>query len=316
MKSIQTHKGKIPISELGPTLVHEHIFNKFPHYKQTQSEEFTIRELKKIENRNIKTIVDLTTYTTPNNYTNVLKNVNLNIVCCIGFYLSKYIPASYKNASVSQLISKLAVQIENGRGRSTIKPGILKIAGRDGFLSAPEKRYFKTVAELQKRYNLPIATHSPKGALVHLNELVLNGANPNHIFISHMDLGLSGANFDFNTRLREMFTILDKGAFVLFAEFGNRLDTKSQNVMKVLKMIEMAKKRGYINQLMISTDSNWRWRYGELRLKGASDNPNNTPKTYDYVFTQIMPMLRKIGFDNEDFRTMCIKNPYNFFNLY
>ena len=72
MKQIDQENSKHKES-LGVTLVHEHVFNRYPFHKRNVSEEFTLNELKKLERYNVKTIVDLTPYTPIGNYERIIK---------------------------------------------------------------------------------------------------------------------------------------------------------------------------------------------------------------------------------------------------
>lgn len=309
---VNTHLGKIPTSRLGITLVHEHVFNKFPHTKKSVSDTFTIEQLHALQKHNVGTIVDLTPYTSLDHYSRVLETTDINIVCCIGFYLSKYIPHSYKTAKVDELVNWLSKKIIDGRGRDHIYPGIFKVAGQNSYMTPLEERLFTTVGILQREHNLPIATHSPKGALLHIKHLIKAGADPEHIFCSHVDKGLSDKSLFENRRI-EATQILDTGAYILFSEFGNGNHPISKASMSVVDLICNLKESGYIKQLLISADSNWRWKNGQIRLRGAQWD--GLPRTYEYVFTQIIPVLKSVGFTGLDINTMLVDNPKKLFEF-
>lgn len=310
--NINTHLGKISSAKLGVTLVHEHVFNKYHYSKKDFVQEYTVNELKKLKKYNIKTIVDLTPYTSLSKYDHILRTKDVQIICCIGFFLSKYVPYQYKRKTVPELVNILSRQIENGVRGSKIKPGIFKIASQRVQLSTLEKRFFDTIGILQKKYHFPIATHSPKGALNHIKRLIDAGANPKHIFISHLDKGLSSKNFKYNERFGEIKKVLDTGAYVLFCEFGNGKN-HSKTTKIVMKILKDLKKLGYIKQILISADSNWRWKYGEIKLKNS--RWGGIPRNYEYVFTCIQPILHEIGFTDDDIKEVLVNNPKRLFEF-
>lgn len=310
--SVNTHLGRSPTSYMGITLLHEHIFNKYPKPKQGISETFTIEQLAALEKHGVKTIVDLTPYTSPDQYTKVLEVTSINIICCVGFYLPKYIPTLYKKASVGELVKWLSNRIVDGKGKNRILPGILKVAGQNPQMNSLEEKFFATVAILQREYSLPIATHSPKGALSHIDYLIRVGANPEHVFCSHMDKGLSSESAA-ESRLLEATQVLDRGAYVLFSEFGSGHGTGGRSAVPAVDLISRLKEAGYIKQLLISADSNWRWKDGQLRLRGPQSK--GIPRTYEYVFARIVPVLERAGFSSKDINTMLITNPRRLFEF-
>lgn len=307
---VSTHRGNISTDELGITLMHEHIFNRFPFQHRLKSETFTLSQLRAIQHFNVKTIVDLTPYTTPANYSAVLRGTDLNIITCVGFYLQRYIPSPLRQLSVHELCKRLARHIENGRGNIKVRPGILKVAAHGADLTNLESRCFNTVSILQRQYRLPIATHSPKGALSHLQELIRAGADPEHVFLSHLDKGVASKSKR-SERLQEMRKILDAGAHLLFSEFGTNMVNGTRTA--AVDLIIALRNEGYIKQLLISADSNWRWRRGEIRLK--SSQFQGAPRTYDYVFSHIIPVLKAATFTSDEINEMLIRNPRRLFEF-
>ena len=62
VKKVNTVKGSIDVEELGLTLIHEHIFNNYPYYKEQENTDFALKQLNLLKKFNVKTIVDLTPY--------------------------------------------------------------------------------------------------------------------------------------------------------------------------------------------------------------------------------------------------------------
>lgn len=307
---VNTHLGKIPTSEMGITLVHEHVFNKFPYWKKEISDSFTLEQLNSLKKYGVQTIIDLTPYTPLGSYKQILENAEVNIICCTGFYLGKYIPKSYKEASTLDLVRQLSKQLQLGRGSTGIRPGILKVAGQGEVLTQVEERLFTVVGILQNEFKIPVATHSPKGANSHLHQLIKAGANPEHIFISHLDRGI-GNKLGFEQRLLEIKQILDIGAYVLFCEFGNEYEQVKNKTTPIMRLFKTLLDCGYKDKMLVSGDSSWHWKNGKIHLKNAHQAGH--PRTYDYVFTQIIPVLRAIGMSDEEINALLINNPKRLF---
>jgi len=298
---------KISASDLGLTLVHEHIFNKFPINRQEESLSFTKKELEKLQKYGVETIIDLTPYTNLNIYEEIINSSPVQIICCIGFYLPKYIKASDKSLSQELLITQLSKKIEKGIGKLKIKPGILKIAGNHNILTSLEEKIYSVIGSLQNKYSLPIASHSPKGSYEQFNVLVKNGANPKKIFFAHLDQGFLGKKFNLVDRQREIDFLLKQGSFIQFSEFGNTTEFKTQRLLIMKKILLDICNKGFINQILISSDSNWRWKRGKICLKNSYKR--GIPNSFEYTFKIIIPYLRSIGFKENQIDEILIENP-------
>ena len=104
MRNINTVKGNITTENMGITLMHEHVFNLYPYYKEKENTEFVKKQIERLRQFNVKTIVDLTPYARIGSYKNLISQCDINLICSMGFFLDKYVPASYRNMSVSDLV--------------------------------------------------------------------------------------------------------------------------------------------------------------------------------------------------------------------
>ena len=109
MTQVQTVKGAIDASELGPTLMHEHVFvltpdllQNHPHYPAPWDEEERVSDaidkLKSLSGLGIRSIVDPTVVGLGRYIPRVQRiadEVDLNIIVATGLYTYKEIPPNF-----------------------------------------------------------------------------------------------------------------------------------------------------------------------------------------------------------------------------
>jgi phosphotriesterase-related protein len=288
MRNINTINGSVNTDSMGITLMHEHVFNLYPYYKEKENTEYVKKQIEKLRIFNVGTIVDLTPYAKIGSYKNFINQCDINIICAIGFYIDKHIPASYKNASVSELVEKLSKKIEVGIGENKYKPGVIKIAASNPKLSDRQKRFYEAATILHKNYRIPLATHSPSGGLEHLKVLIQMGAIPEHLYLSHLENEIDDINFDL--KIHDIENVLENNANIVITNFGtNDVCSRYKNSIKLLQYL---KDNSFLSQTLISADSNWRWKGNAIKLRDS--HINGVKKTYSYVFDFIVPALKNL----------------------
>ena len=270
-------------------------------------EEYLLSELQKIHKQGITVICDLTAYTKPYNYYKIIEKSPVKIVSCLGFYTSRYISAQQKKQDTSTLVQSYRKVIENGIGSKKIKPGILKIAAQSYELSPLEKKCFSVVAQLSTEYNMRIALHAPKGTYGHVCSLISAGAKPDRIFAAHIETGITSRD-EYKKRMSEAVNILALGSYIQLADFGCTMASKkgAAGVSFVSEIIN----RGYLNQLLISADSCWRWKNSEFVVKEYNHGKG---KHYTYTIEYILPLLENVGNFMDLEQVLLCDNPKQFF---
>ena len=304
---IQTTIGMHEVTDSDRILVHEHVFNRYPFWQQSKMEEYVLSELQKAYKQGITVICDLTAYTKPYNYYKIIEQSPVKIVSCLGFYTPRYISAQQKKQDASTLLQSCRKAIENGIGSKKIKPGILKIAAQSYELGSLEKKFFSVVAQLSTEYNLPIALHAPKGTYSHVCSLISAGAKPNRIFAAHIETGIASKD-EYKKRMSEAVNILALGSYIQLADFGCTMTSKkgAAGVSFVSEIIN----RGYLNQLLLSADSCWRWKNNGFVVKEYNYGEG---KHYTYTMEHILSLLGKAGDFIDLEQILLCDNPRHFF---
>ncbi len=297
---IQTLTNNISCNDLGIVLMHEHVFNKYPPKYIDNNISYTLQLLKEVQKFSVKTIIDLTPYNSPDLYNSIIDDSNINIIGCVGFYLYNYIPKRLRNKNEVELVRYFSNIIEKGTKKYKYKPGILKIASSSDNIKDIEYKYFNVITTLQKKYNLPIATHSPKGFYSHYLYFKENKINLSKIYFCHSEFFINDNNFD--DKIIQLVEIVHSGAYLLFSKFGTNYN--SNRFKQTLKIVKHLIENGYINHILLSSDCNWKWKYGIPKLQ----NGNND---YSYIFTYIIPGLLKAGISTNEIYQIMVINPYN-----
>lgn len=305
---IQTAKGVYNFTDEDRILVHEHVFNRFPYWHRIEMEDFVIRELKRIYEKGISVICDLTAYTKPYNYYRIIEESPVNIVTCLGFYTPRYVLAQYKNASAEQTIRSYSRIIEKGIGGKKIKPGILKIAAQKDELNELERKLFFIIARLNKEYGLPIALHAPQNAFSHLNTLLEFGADPRKIFVAHIETSVSN-EVEFTSRLSDAKKIIALGSYVQLADFGTSIQSKKCKAATKF-MCELINAGG-LRHLLLSGDSSWRWKRDRFVVKEFNHGKG---KHYTYTYDFTLDLLHQIGIDKSIDHVLLNLNPSELFS--
>ncbi|MBR5041356.1 MAG: hypothetical protein IKX68_09560 [Clostridiales bacterium] len=296
---IQTLAGGIEETLLGKTLMHEHVFNRFPIGFKDRNTAYTLQLLRRCKDSGIDTVVDLTPYTSIGSFDDVIENSPVNILGCIGFYLERYMTPDIRGADYQQLLLRMSRKIEKGFGKKKYKPGIIKVACSGDSMSPFEKKSMLVAAKLNQEYGLPIAVHSPEGTLMHYGYLVEMGADPHKIVMSHSEFKLSECSF--HEKVSEAEKVIDSGGYILLSKFGTT--TSGKRSKRSIEYITELKRQGLIDHLLVSSDCNWKWRGGEPRLQ------NGSIVDYSYAVEYICPLLVANGFSEEDVSIMMKNNP-------
>lgn len=307
---VNTLRGPISIPSLGKVLIHEHVFCRVRPQQLSDAKVFLKKEMDRLIARGISTIVDLTTYVLPDDFADFLIVHPINVICCAGYYLQAKVPKPYHSLSADELANKLMLKLENGVGRSKFKPGVIKVASSGRTLTSFEKNVIRAGGIAQRQTGLPIITHACRGARRQLEILLEAGANPSQVVISHMEMELKGVKpLSPNALYEDMKWILEQGAYLFWGDFTAN-DTQYRR--EVVNLMMQCWAAGYRKQLLISTDSYWSWRRGKIQLRGSNTNSKN-PRTYDYVFSVIIPLLKDHGLSDSDVRLLLEQNTHDLF---
>jgi phosphotriesterase-related protein len=312
IKKINTVLGPISPSEMGKTLMHEHVMFGFggwyandtlTPFDRDACIKKTLSIAEKLKTFGVNTVID----TTPNDCgrdVEILREVSeksgLHIICSTGLYSeADGAPGYFKfrlrfTGNVMDEFYELYInEIEKGIGRTGTKAGVIKVATGDGVITDYEETALKAAVEVHKATGIPIITHTGGAATMGIEQtdlLLSEGANPDRVVIGHMD-GSSDIGYH--------LAILDKGVSIAFDRLGLPGFTSEEGSLAcLLGLIGIGKQE----RIMISHDNIWYF------LGHDAIDPNPV-----YIFENVIPRLKKAGITDEMIDTIMTDNVRHLF---
>lgn len=316
MATVNTVRGPVDASELGTTLIHEHLTLCYPGwecdafappYDREVITAACIEALEEPKGHGLKTLVDASPIDL-NRDVELAKMVSeragINIVCSTGMYMeSMGKPAYLKFRSqlfdiATEMYETFMKEITQGIGDTGVKAAVIKVATGHGCITPYEEAVLKAAARAQKETGAPIITHTEGGTMgpEQADLLISEGVDPARIMIGHIG---GNANLQYHT------AILDKGASVAFDRLGiefmfpDRLRTAC-----IIGLIGV----GYARQLFLSHD------YSPYWLSRPFEMPDIVQAllanwSYGHVFKDIIPALKQAGVSDDTVHTIMVDNP-------
>jgi len=299
--------GPIGASELGTTLIHEHILVDFigaaKYDPQRWNDDDVIRKvlpyLDEVKKAGCKTIVDCTPNLLGRDVQllqRLSKQSGLSIITNTGYYGGsdeKFLPPQVFTESASDLADRWIAEWENGIDGTGIKPGFMKISVNPASLSVASRKLTEAAAKTHLRTGLTIASHTGP-ALAAFEEIEIlkgQGVSPEAFIWVHAQ---SEKNFD------EYVKAVRIGTWV-------SLDGVSDsNILQYVENLARLKKEKALHRILISHDAGW-------YEPGKPDGGNF--RGYTTIFNKLIPRLKENGFTDKDIDQLLIVNPREAFAI-
>jgi phosphotriesterase-related protein len=323
VKTVHTVLGAVPVSELGITLMHEHLFISFdgaqydPAAVMNRDEvlEQCVRRMRALKAAGVDTFVDPCPIELGRDVrlmAEISERSELHIICATGFYHEHMgLPPYWRTRTVEEIASLYVDEIERGIAGTPIRAGVIKCATGAPEITPLEKKFLQAASIAQRATGAPIITHTQQGILgpEQQQEFEQHGVPLNRCLIGHCC-----NNSDPAYHLR----VAQGGSYVGFDRVGmtwfNSDAVRADNVVRL-------KEAGYLAQLMISQDRFCAWRgkpYMPVSPEEAARRARLTaegdwPPHHTYIMTHFLPMLRERGVSEEEITLLLRENPRRFF---
>jgi phosphotriesterase-related protein len=313
MTTVETVKGKIDASELGVTLIHEHVrfrdeavAENWPGRYDEQAEvDAALQAVTAAKGHGVQTIVDPTAMFGGRDVRfmkRVADQTGVTIVACTGIYTYDFLPHYFENRDVDMIAAHFVDDIEKGVQGTEIKAAFLKCAADAPGVTENVEKVHRACARASLQTGAPIMAHSmpaentgPRQVEIFLEE----GVAPEKIQIAHC-----GDSHD----VEYVQGVLDRGVYVGLDRYGlemyRPIDERNAVTADLLR-------RGHAERLMISQDfcATIDWFPEEARAQIESSGMiRNWSMTL--VFEEVLPWLRDQGLmDDAVFHTVFVENP-------
>ncbi len=298
---IMTVNGVIAPADLKFTLTHEHVMVDFigassitkGRYDAATVMKTALPFLQSIKEKGCNSFVDCTPAYIGRD-AGLLQQLSiatgLNIITNTGYYGAaneKYLPAHVFTETAQQLAQRWISEYRNGIEGTGIKPGFIKTGVDNAPLSAAQVKIITAAALTHLQTGLTIAVHTGNGeaAKQQLDILQQNGVAPAARIWVH-------AQNENDTTYH--VAAAKKGSWISFD--GVNAGSVDTNI----NFLQVMQQEGLLDQVLLSQDSGW-YHVGE---------PNGgTFNSYQYIFTDFIPALKKNGFTQAAIDKIFITNP-------
>lgn len=310
--NIYTVNGSIPASQIGTSLIHEHIMVDFigadstgPHrWDRQQVIDRALPYLEAAKAQGVQTLFECTPAylgRDPHILKALAEKTGMHIITNTGYYgavNNKFLPPVVYEAPAEEIADSWIDEFQNGIEDTGVKPGFIKIAvARDDTLSPVHQKIVRAAAITHKSTGLTIVSHTgPNGpAFAQLALLQSEGVSPEAFVWTHAQ----GGTLEGHIKAARM------GAWV---SLDNVRDRPSKNPEKpgriewFAERLSTLKSEGLLDNVLISHDSGW-YRVGQEN--------GGTFNGYTAIFTHLIPALKEHGFTEEDINLLLVKNPMN-----
>jgi phosphotriesterase-related protein len=319
MSPVQTVRGPVSSSQLGTTLMHEHVFVLDTEILQNYPEEWggeapriadAVSRLNELHARGVSTIVDLTVIGLGRyipRIQQIARQTPIHIIVATGIYTYHSVPFYFHLRGPGtamggpELIADMFVQdIVEGIADTGVKAGMLKCATDEPGVTRDVERILRATAKAHRRTGTPISTHTHAGKKVGLDQqriFLEEGVDLSRVVIGH-----SGDTTD----LEYLETLIRNGSYLGMDRFG--IDTILSFEDRVNTVATLCE-RGFANKMVLSHDAACFMHWLPERAL-----PTVLPHWhYLHLHNDVIPALKKKGVNEEQLNEMLVENPRRIF---
>lgn len=304
---VMTVLGPIHPRELGATLPHEHVLLDFIGAGQASRDRYdrdvvfnAVRpHLEALRDFGCRTLVECTPAYIGRDPA-LLKRLaiasDLHILTNTGFYgagQNKFLPDFARTRSADELARLWLAEWRHGIEDTGVRPGFIKIGVDEGPLTNLHRELIRAAGRAHLDSGMTIAAHTADGraALEELAVLKDEGASGTALICVH-------AQNEQDQTLH--WRAAEQGAWVEFDHIS------PADLARHVELVMGMKERGYLNRVLVSQDAGWY----EVGAAGGGGF-----RSYDTLFTEFIPELRRNGFTEEEVSLLLVANPRDAFTL-
>ncbi len=315
MTTVETVRGPVELEQLGPTLMHEHVFVLDPqaaenyghlwgasYWEEDVRVDDAIAKLRAAREAGIRTIVDPTAPGLGRCIPRIQRinaEVDLNIVVASGVYAFLELP-NFLHYRLPEAIAELFVrEIREGIDDTGVRAAFLKCAVEEHGIVGDIPKILDAIALAAVDTGVPVMVHTNARAAtgtLALAELTRRGVDPARIVVAH-----AGDSND----LEYLRTIGDTGASLGFDRFNIPHFNPDEDRLRTLLALLG---EGYGDRIHLSHDAACFMDFMVGDPAFADEQPD-----YLHISRVILPQLRQAGVTEEEIDELMVANPQRFF---
>jgi len=322
--TVETVRGPVQADDLGPTLMHEHVFALSTEHVQNHGDGLwwdeevrvadAVSKLRALRDKGIKTIVDPTVWGLGRyipRIQRIAEQVDLNIVVAAGLYVYEELPQQYAYRGPGLLfdvpepmITDFTRDIVEGIGTSGVKAALLKCCVDAAGLTAGIDRIARAVARTHRGTGAPITVHTSSPA--QSGRLAVDLFRSEGVDLAKVVIAHAGDSND----LDYLMELADTGATLGMDRFGLDLFNPTPDRIRTIAALAA---RGYADRIVLAHDANCFIDYfgADPDAARAAIMPN---WHYTYISDDVLPALRESGVTEAQIEQMLVDNPRRYFS--
>jgi len=323
MTTVETLTGPVDVDNLGPTLMHEHVFTLDAEYLRNYGEgawwdedaelERAVDKLNRLADKGIRTIVDPTVLGLGRDIPRLARiadRVRVHIIVATGVYTYDSLPFPYSLQGPGlplggddPLVRDFTHDLTEGIGTTGIEAAFLKCAVEHAEMSGDVERALRSVARTSVATGAPITVHT--NAAERSADVVVDVLREEQVDLAKVVLGHVGDSTDVDW----LASLADTGAILGMDRFG--LDVFAPTDARVATIVELAR-RGYADRMVLSHDASCRidWFGPDAPTVIEAGLPN---WHYEHISDDVLPALREGGVTDDQIDEMLIRVPRRYF---
>lgn len=308
--SIMTVAGEIPSSEMGTSLIHEHVLVDWigadsTGYHRWNRDEVIKRArpfIQEAANQGVQTMLECTPAylgRDPLLLRELSQQSDVHILTNTGYYGAvdnKFMPEHARQESAEELADRWIDEFKNGIDDSGVRPGFMKISVKgEGALSDLHQKIVRAAALTHLETGLTIVSHTSgnEPALAQIELLKEMGVSPSAWVWTHAQTGNLETQIEIGKE--DAWISLDN-----FSHDSSREADSRDNIDWFVKRISELDKAGLLNRILISHDAGY---YNPDETNGGDY------RNYTDIFEHLLPALRKNGFSEDKIDQLLVRNP-------
>ena len=314
MTTVETVRGPVEATELGPTLAHEHVFVMQPEALQNYGHVWgssywdeevrvaaAVDKLGAVRAAGIRTMIDPTAPGLGRNIPRIQRineEVDLNIVVATGVYAFLELPNFLHYRSAEAIAELFVREIREGIDDTGVKAAFLKCAVEEHGLVGDIPKILDAIAMAAQETGAPVMVHTNASAstgTIALEALTSRGVDPTRLVVAH-----AGDSND----LDYLRTIGDTGATLGCDRFNiPHFNPDADRIRTLLVLLE----EGYGDRIHLSHDA-------ACFMDFMVGDPNFAGERPDYlhISSKVLPALREHGVTDAQIDELTIDNPRRF----
>jgi len=321
---LQTVRGAVEVDDLGPTLMHEHVFvlttehvenyGVGTFWDEDERVADAVAKLTELAGKGIRTIVDPTVVGLGRDIPRIQRvaaQVPLHIVVATGVYTYGDLPFAWSQrgpgtmlGGPEPMVGDFTRDLTSGIADTGVKAAFLKCAVEHAPLSPGVERALRAVAQTSVATGAPITVHT--SAAEQTGRIAVDVLREEGVDLTKVVLGHAGDSND----LDYLMALADTGAILGMDRFG--VDVYNPTADRVATIAALAA-RGYDDRMVLSHDAScWiDWFGPDLRALQAAMTPN---WHYGHISDDVLPALREAGLTDEQLDQLLVVTPRRYFS--